>query len=214
MKNREIIKRVITSIILIPFSFFLILFNKLSFYLFLFAVLIMCIYEWTRLFNKFNILNLLGYPFIFLSFYSAIYLKGNSFEESMFFLWIVTICIFSDIGGFIFGKLFGKNKITKISPNKTYEGAAGSLILGYIPALVILYYHEFNFDLVPNLLFLPFFISIVCQIGDISVSYFKRINNKKDTGNFLPGHGGVLDRLDGILFVLVFSYILKLINVI
>ena len=132
----------------------------------------------------------------------------------MIFIWIITTCIFSDIGGFVFGKIFGKTKLTKISSNKTYEGAIGSTVLSYIPILSIFFINKTLFILNYKFLVLTLVLSLVCQSGDILFSFFKRINNKKDTGSLLPGHGGVLDRIDGILCVLMFSYFIKLINII
>ena len=106
-------------------------------------------------------------------------------------------CIFSDIGGFIFGKIFKGPKLTKISPNKTYSGAIGSVISTLIIVSLIFYYYfgTFNFSII----LISIMTSIFCQIGDLIFSFLKRKAKIKDTGNFLPGHGGVLDRLDGIL---------------
>ena len=130
--------------------------------------------------------------------------------DKYFFLTILMICVFSDVGGYVFGKTFGGKKLTKISHNKTISGSIGSFILSYIGFFVIYFY--FN-DLlfvrleIVVLVFTPFFISFVCQLGDLFISYFKRKAKLKDTGNFLPGHGGVLDRIDGILFGLPIGFV-------
>ena len=122
----------------------------------------------------------------------------------------------SDIGGYLFGKTFGGKKLTRISPNKTYSGAFGSLILSLfsIPILIFIQKYFFN-DILINFLQLNFYIltlltSFIAQMGDIIVSYWKRKFNIKDTGKIFPGHGGVLDRIDGLIFVLIFLLILKI----
>ena len=107
-------------------------------------------------------------------------------------------CIASDIGGFIFGKIFNGPKLTKISPNKTYAGAVGSIILSLIIVsfFYIIFFNLQNFSIIIT----GFMISIFCQLGDLFFSFLKRKAKIKDTGNILPGHGGILDRLDGVLF--------------
>ena len=129
------------------------------------------------------------------------------------------MCFFSDIGGFCFGKIFGGKKITNISRNKTYAGMYGSFIFSIFPIL-ILYFINLEF-LELNILILSWkyiilslLFSLICQLGDITVSYYKRKNKVKDTGKLLPGHGGLLDRIDGLIFVMIFSGILKIFNLI
>ena len=107
------------------------------------------------------------------------------------------ICISSDIGGLVFGKLFKGKKLTKISPNKTIAGSIGSFIF----SLVILYLLSTSnlFTIDSRLIFYTIITSLFCQLGDIFFSYLKRKAKIKDTGKVLPGHGGILDRIDGIL---------------
>ncbi len=120
------------------------------------------------------------------------------------------ICIFSDIGGYVFGKTFGGKKLTKISPNKTISGSIGSFILSYVIFFLMyiyfvdLLYVRIRYEI---LFFIPFFISTVCQLGDLFISYFKRKAKLKNTGNLIPGHGGILDRIDGIIFSLPIGFI-------
>ena len=120
------------------------------------------------------------------------------------------ICIFSDTGGFIIGKLIGGKKLTKISPNKTIAGSIGSFIFSLFPLIFFTYIKEFRFhddiDLI-NLFLISLLLSLICQLGDLFVSYFKRKAKVKDTGNILPGHGGLLDRIDGLIFVLPSAFI-------
>ena len=121
------------------------------------------------------------------------------------------ICIFSDTGGYAFGKTFGGKKLTKISPNKTISGSIGSFILSYLGFFVIYFYFH---DLLSvkidfqALFFIPFLISTICQAGDLFISFYKRKAKIKNTGNLIPGHGGILDRIDGSIFALPFGFII------
>ena len=119
---------------------------------------------------------------------------------------ILLSCIASDIGGFIFGKIFQGPKLTKISPNKTISGSFGSLIFSGGVYSILIYYFTKNFEL--SYILIGTLISVSCQVGDLFFSYLKRRVNLKDTGNFLPGHGGVLDRIDGILIGLPFGFLI------
>ena len=130
---------------------------------------------------------------------------------------IIIVCIFTDIGGYIFGKTFKGPKLIKISPNKTYSGMFGGFILSIIGTFIFLKYSNFISSYLPlsslknnNLYLILFilFISAVSQIGDLIISYFKRLSKVKNTGNILPGHGGLLDRIDGIIFAIPTSYLL------
>jgi phosphatidate cytidylyltransferase len=118
---------------------------------------------------------------------------------------ILLTCVASDIGGFIFGKTFKGPKLSKISPNKTISGAIGSLVFSTTFITLLTYYLTKNFEL--STIILGFIISINCQLGDLFFSYLKRKSFLKDTGNFLPGHGGILDRVDGILLGLPMGFL-------
>ena len=135
--------------------------------------------------------------------------------------WILlSVAFFSDTGGYIFGKIIGGKKITKISPNKTTGGVIGSFIFSTFPILFIYFFNKNEFLNAGNLFLsvktfiLSLLFSLICQAGDILVSYFKRKNELKDTSNILPGHGGLLDRIDGLIFLLLFSQILALLKII
>ena len=127
--------------------------------------------------------------------------------SSVFFLYILSICICSDIGGYIIGKNIGGKKLTKISPNKTISGSLGSFCFSMLPLLVFSNLDKFEYSLysIDNFLFC-LKVSLVCQLGDLFVSYFKRKAKVKDTGRILPGHGGILDRIDGIIFAVPFVF--------
>ena len=125
----------------------------------------------------------------------------SSLDNKYLFIYFISICIASDMGGYFFGKLFKGKKLTKISPNKTYSGLIGAYFLSFI----VLIFFSFKFDISFNFILFTFLISSISQIGDIFFSYLKRKAKIKDTGKILPGHGGILDRIDGIIFALPFS---------
>mgnify|MGYP006133234777 CR=1 FL=1 len=211
MKLTEVYKRILTSIILLPLIIFVIIYNDISFNLLLLSVLTISIYEWFNLNKKkYSISTLTGYFIISISFAFAFILKGKNLDDQIIFLWILFVCFFSDIGGYSVGKIVGGKKVTKISPNKTYSGVVGSFLFSLFPVFI--------FNLISNIdlfylslksIFLSLLISAFCQLGDITVSYFKRKNKVKDTGHILPGHGGILDRIDGLIFVFIFMGVLK-----
>ena len=146
--------------------------------------------------------------FLTISFYLAYYIRENI--GLIFFLFIILICIFTDIGGYVFGKIFKGPKLTKISPNKTYSGVIGSFLISLAMGLFFLQYTNIDFlendshKILPGILF----ISFISQLGDLIISYFKRKAKLKNTGNILPGHGGLLDRIDGMIFVIPIMFIL------
>jgi len=170
--------------------------------------------------RKKKLIKLFGIIFLFLSFYYAYVLRLE--QGFKIFLFIILISILTDIGGYIFGKTFKGPKLTNISPKKTYAGLIGSFVLSIIGGLIFVEFMnnfiidiDFNFisfepsEIRLNLFLLLFIsiVSLVSQAGDLVVSYFKRIAKIKDTGKILPGHGGLLDRIDGIIFVIPFAYI-------
>ncbi len=161
--------------------------------------------------SKFNLkfFILMWIPFIYMFFIFGLFsFDIYKSQGPTFFLFIISICFFSDIGGYAFGKVIGGKKLTKISPNKTISGSIGSFIFSLIP--IILFSNFSDFELKINLYTIIFIllISLICQLGDLFISLVKRKANIKDTGKILPGHGGLLDRVDGIIFALPFSYFL------
>ena len=126
-----------------------------------------------------------------------LFITLNNYNK-LVFIYLLLVCIMTDLGGYIFGKFFQGKKLTKISPNKTYSGLIGSYTLSYM--IFIYFYLKFNFSY--SFLILTFLVCSISQIGDLFISYFKRKAKVKDTGNLLPGHGGILDRIDGIIFAL------------
>ena len=160
-----------------------------------------------KIFKKNKIKQLISFIFsisyMFLFSLTIILFLNQSFElNKVKILFLLFICISTDIGGYVFGKIIGGKKLTKISPNKTYSGLVGSFILPFIIGYLF-YYSQDNLKSIDiNILFLIFMISFISQIGDLFISFLKRRAKIKDTGSFLPGHGGILDRIDGILFAL------------
>ncbi|MDC0339713.1 phosphatidate cytidylyltransferase [Pelagibacteraceae bacterium] len=142
-------------------------------------------------------INLFFITYIF-AFCGGLLILSSFLQLKILIFLILITCIGSDIGGYIFGKFFKGPKLSKLSPNKTISGALGSLILSCVTIFFTLYYLTKNFDLL--ILLIGCLISISCQVGDLFFSFLKRKSNLKDTSNFLPGHGGLLDRVDGILF--------------
>ena len=219
----ELSKRIITSITLFLTVIFCILIHRLVFVLLLIVTLLICFDEWRNINYKYfkqkqqNNLKYffiqfagLVYLFIFLS--ASIALRGNNPESTIFFIIILCICIFSDIGGYVFGKVIGGKKLTKISPNKTISGSLGSFIFSILSVLLfnLQNYTGVSFEVLPKNILLCLIISLICQLGDLLISYFKRLNKVKNTGTILPGHGGLLDRIDGLIFAIPSVYILKI----
>jgi phosphatidate cytidylyltransferase len=130
-------------------------------------------------------------------------------DGPFFFLYILSICICSDIGGYIIGKSVGGKKLTKISPNKTISGSFGSFCFSIIPLLIFYNINSSEYLLSISNFLMCLFTSLVCQLGDLFISYLKRKAKVKDTGSILPGHGGLMDRVDGIIFAIPFVFILS-----
>ena len=208
---REFEKRLLSSIILIFISIFFIVKGSVFFVFFLSILFLATSYEWYKMNKKNNLLKLFGIIFLFISFYTTLEIRKNYNLND--FLLIITICIFTDIGGYVFGNIFKGPKLTRISPKKTYSGAFGGFLLSLIAGLIFTNYFLidrkiFNEDLF--LLILILFISMTSQIGDLIISYFKRKAKLKDTGKIIPGHGGLLDRIDGMIFVFPIFYLISI----
>ena len=211
--KKEFEKRIVSSFIIIPIALFFVIKGSIFFNFFLSIFFLATSYEWFKMTKK-NPIKIIGILYLFLAFYSAFLLRDKAGLN--FFIFIIIICIFTDIGGYIFGKTFKGPKLTKISPNKTYSGVFGSFILSLMAATIFTHYQKsftlFEIFILNNnelsYIMIILFISAVSQIGDLIVSYFKRLAKIKNTGKLLPGHGGLLDRVDGIIFAIPISYLL------
>ena len=201
-------KRIVSSLILITIIIFFIIKGSVYLNLFLLFCFLISLYEW-HMMKKNNIHYVSGIIFLFISFYSVFRLINFELDYS-YFLLILLICISTDLGGYIFGKLFKGKKLTKISPNKTYSGMLGSFTLSlifsyfFLESTNIFPYLKFNST---NILIFILSISLISQVGDIIISYFKRKSKIKNTGNIIPGHGGLLDRIDGMIFAFPSGYL-------
>ena len=211
-------KRIITSAILLLIISISLFYNKHVWLFFLIIVSLILFIEfnnltkkiWKKKKNKITIINLISLLFLV----TVIFIGYDFYRKPpVGLVFIFLICIFSDTGGYIIGNLIGGKKLTKLSPNKTISGSIGSFIFSLFSIIVLWSYFNFidakvvtdNFSkLIPICLFL----CLICQLGDLFISYFKRKANVNDTGSILPGHGGLLDRIDGVIFVLPAAYII------
>ena len=204
MINNELQKRILSSIILLPLAYYFILSG--SFYLIFFTIIcfFVSVYEWNKMVKK-NELKVLGTLFLIFSFYTF-YVTTNT----DIWVFVLFICVSTDIGGYVFGKLFKGPKLTKISPKKTYSGMIG----GYLLSLIFLkiFFDFYNSSVNEKWFIVTILISTVSQMGDIIVSYYKRLSKIKDTGKIIPGHGGLLDRIDGMIFAFPIFYLIQLIS--
>ena len=213
--NLKLKKRITTSVILFLFTIFCIFINP---YVFIIAIIIVSYLSWyetKHLINSIN-KNVTNWQRVVFNLTTLFYAFGIFTVSAIglyfllgpvFFLYALSVCICSDIGGYIIGKNIGGKKLTKISPNKTISGSLGSFCFSMLPLLVFNNFDKFEYSLysIDNFLFC-LNVSLVCQLGDLFVSYFKRKAKVKDTGRILPGHGGILDRIDGIIFAVPFVF--------
>jgi len=209
--NLNIKKRILTSILLIALLVGMFFFS----YIMIISLIIIAIISWiefyaliSKIFKK-NILKDKFFRFSYKAL-SLIYLSGLVYliftiesENSnlkIFLLYSILVAIMSDIGGLVCGKIFKGKKLTKISPNKTISGSIGSFMLSI---LLIPFFYKVQIDQsLVNLFLITITISLTSQLGDLFISLLKRKAKVKDTSDLLPGHGGVLDRIDGIIFAI------------
>ena len=210
--SQELFKRLLSSIILIPVVLFIIIKGSLIFICFIVICFFISIYEW-HMISKKKFYSLFGYIFIFFSFLSVYKLRINSENDYWDLLFIVTICISTDIGGYVFGKIFKGPKLSRFSPNKTYAGMFGGFLLSIVSIYLFVNIFLLTNEFMDNWLVMVILISSISQIGDIFISFFKRLRNIKDTGKIIPGHGGLLDRIDGMIFAFPFSYLILIIDI-
>ena len=205
-------KRIFTSIIALPLSLFFIFKGGYFLLFFLLSIFFVANYELFSVFGKKTTILFLDLILI-LSLYSIYYLSDLNEISFYILLWIIILVVCSDIGGYVFGKIFKWKKLTKISPRKTLSGVFGSFIFSlfsvFIANVMFSSNQVFPIDfLAPRFFFLAIIFSLIAQAGDLTISYFKRIEKVKDTGKILPGHGGILDRIDGLMFVVILAFVL------
>ena len=214
--------RISTSVILSTVLLIGLFFHKYLWLILLIISSIICFFEFNNLAKKIwkkkesliYGVNLISSLYLIFFTYSAfeIYKQGVNL-----IIFLILICIFSDIGGYAIGKTVGGKKLTKISPNKTISGTIGSFIFSFIPIIIFLFIYKLTksneFQIYKNefssILYVCLLISLTCQLGDLFISFFKRKAKIKNTGSILPGHGGLLDRIDGIVFAIPSFFIIN-----
>ena len=210
-------KRILTSLITFPFAIFFIIMGGNYIISFLYVVLILANFEAFLVFKrKLTIILLDG--ILVLSLLAIFYLRNDTASSFVLLIWSIILTVSSDIEGYVFGKIFKWKKLTKISPKKTVSGALGSFVfslstvflLGFIIELISGL--ESDFFQKPRYFILAIILSLAAQIGDIMISYLKRLEKIKDTGKLLPGHGGIFDRIDSLMFVVILAYILYILK--
>ncbi len=223
--TKELKKRIFTSIVLLTIVLSCLYINNYSWLILLFVVSFFCCVEFFNIIKKIRInsnlkiiLIISSISLLLLFIYSAYKIKVIGSPEIVLFLLLV--CIFSDIGGYVVGKTIGGKKLTKISPNKTISGSFGSFLFSLFPVGIFLILHEIiklDYFILSSttyfentIIIICVILSLVCQIGDLIISYFKRMAKVKDTGKILPGHGGFLDRIDGTIFAIPAIYYLQI----
>ena len=211
--SKELKKRIITSLVLLAIILNCLFINNYSWLLLLSIISFICWFEFINLIKKIwkkNFLRILPIilSFLFLSLFIHTAYKLRVDEGAVAILFVLGICIFSDIGGYIVGKSIGGKKLTKISPKKTISGSIGSFLFSLFPLgiLIILGFEE---NLPGEAFLVCLLLSLACQLGDLIISYFKRLAKVKDTGKILPGHGGMLDRIDGVIFAIPILLVIK-----
>ncbi len=205
-------KRIFTSIIALPLSLFFIFKGGYFLLFFLLSIFFVANYELFSVFRKKTTILFLDLILI-LSLYSIYYLSDLNEISFYILLWIIILVVCSDVGGYVFGKIFKWKKLTKISPRKTLSGVFGSFIFSlfsvFIANVMLGSNQVIPIDFLdPKFFFLAIIFSLIAQAGDLTISYFKRIEKVKDTGKILPGHGGILDRIDGLMFVVILAFVL------
>ena len=218
--RKELQKRIFTSFILTFVLLVCLFLNKFSWLILVIITSIISFIEFNNLLKKIwkknkllkYLINLIFFIYLLLFIYSAFQIYQKSLTGLIF---VLMICIFSDIGGYTVGKIIGGKKLTKISPNKTISGTIGSFVFSLVPLVFYLLIYEitnnndFKISNIVLIVFLSLSISFICQLGDLLISYFKRKAKVKDTGSLLPGHGGMLDRIDGIMFGITAALIIN-----
>ena len=206
-------KRIFTSLIVFPVSMFFIIKGGNYIVSFLYAILILANFEAFTVFKRKTSIIFLD-SILVVSLLSILHLRNDTASSLILLLWVIILTISSDIGGYIFGKIFRWKRLTNISPNKTLSGVIGSLIFSIFSLLLfgfickILFQIDLSFFLKFKYFIFAIILSLSAQIGDLMVSYFKRLDKIKDTGKLLPGHGGIFDRIDSLMLSTIVANIL------
>lgn len=200
--------RSISSLILAPFFLWVAYINNIFFHLLLLLIFTISLYELKFVFIKKKTFYIFLFFLILVFILSTLAVRGNSSNGFYYFLWIILVVWLSDVGGYVFGNIFKGPSLSKWSPKKTFSGLFGSLALSQFAFIIpSMLGQGFEYTLVISLS--QFFLAIIAIVGDLFFSFIKRSYNIKDYSNLIPGHGGLLDRIDGMIFVMIFAYLLK-----
>ena len=203
-------KRIITSIVIFPLSIFFVFKGGYFLLSFLLLAFFVANYELFSVFkNKTTILFL--DLILILSLFSIYHLRDENSVSFKLLVWFIILTVCSDIGGYSFGKLFKWKKLTKISPKKTLSGVLGSFLFSLSSVFIMEITIQSNSIikwLEPKYFFIAIILSLTAQAGDLTISYFKRLEKIKDSGKILPGHGGIFDRIDSLMFVIILGFLL------
>ena len=206
-------KRILTSLIVFPLSMFFIIKGGNYIVSFLYAILILANFEAFSVFKRKTSIIFLDSVLV-VSLLSILHLRNDTASSLILLLWVIMLTISSDIGGYLFGKIFKWKKFKYISPNKTLSGVIGSLIFSISSILLlgimckVLFKIDLSFFFKFKYFIFAIVLSLSAQIGDLMVSYFKRLDKIKDTGKILPGHGGIFDRIDSLMLSIIVANIL------
>lgn len=199
--------RFFSGFILAPLFIFFLYNHYYSIFFLILIIIFASFYEIYKNVNQ-KFLSIFLYLLIFLFSYSLIELRGSKIENFIELCWLLSIIWLSDIGGYIVGKLLGGKKLTKFSPKKTISGLIGSVIFSQFSILIPIYFIQ-AYKINLSYFLLQIVICLITVFGDIFFSYIKRINNIKDYSQIIPGHGGILDRIDGMIFAVIAYFIFK-----
>tara|TARA_B100000787_G_scaffold126578_1_gene95751 strand:+ start:408 stop:1064 length:657 start_codon:yes stop_codon:yes gene_type:complete len=207
--NIDLKKRIITSIFLIMLLFLMYAYA----FIMIISLIIIAIISWIEFYaliskifskdilrHKFLRIVLKAVSLLYLSMVTLFIILNLHLEHGIFIVYSLLIAIASDIGGLIIGRTIKGKKLTKISPKKTISGSIGSFIFSLL--IIPFFVNKLNIDSILILILITLFISLASQLGDLFISLLKRRAKVKDTSDILPGHGGLLDRIDGIIFAI------------
>jgi phosphatidate cytidylyltransferase len=187
-------------------------------YILIISLIIISVVTWIefnsliyKVFKKKNLIIKFLFKLLSLIYLSSLvflilYIETEQTHLKICLIYSILVSIVTDIGGLLIGRAIKGKKLTKISPKKTISGSIGSFLFSLV--LVPIFYNELLEYNLLYLIIITLLISLTSQVGDILISYLKRRAKVKDTSDILPGHGGFLDRIDGIIFALPIGILL------
>ena len=204
--------RLLSSLFIAPIFLYATYEANLLFYIILIIIFLGSCYEIFKNVKQTQ-LSFLLYILVFFFIFSLLKVREIDYSNYIYLVWVLSIVWISDIFGYLVGKSIGGAKLSKYSPNKTISGFLGSIFFSQFAILVPLYFLK-NFSLNFKFFLFQLVFCIISVLGDIFFSYVKRVNKIKDYSALIPGHGGILDRIDGMIFVIIFYYFILIFNAI